>query len=80
MISSKQVAKAILCVFGGRHAPVNPKVQKKLPKEKKIWSRVGFQENKACAVLVSASVSLLAAQIQLEKEPPWLRQGGLGWG
>ena len=33
--------------------------------------------NKACAVSVSASVSLLAVQIQVGKEPPQLRQGVL---
>ena len=42
VISTRQVAKAMLWDFGGRHAPVNPQVQKKLP-EKKIWSKVGFQ-------------------------------------
>ena len=42
MMSAKQVVKFTLWDFGGRHAPVNPQVQKKLP-EKKIWSKVGFQ-------------------------------------
>ena len=41
VISTRQVAKATLWDFGGRHAPVNPKVQKKHPEEK-VWSRVGF--------------------------------------
>ena len=35
--------------------------------------------NKACAVPVSASVSLLAVQIWLGKEPLWPRWGALGW-
>lgn len=35
--------------------------------------------NKACAVPVSASVSLLAVQIWLGKEPRWPRWGALGW-
>lgn len=41
MISTRQVAKATLWDFGGRHAPVNPKVQKKHPEEN-VWNRVGF--------------------------------------
>lgn len=34
VISTRQVAKATLWDFGGRHAPVNPKVQKKHPEER----------------------------------------------
>ena len=35
--------------------------------------------NKACAVSASASVSFLAVQISLGKEPLWPRWGPLGW-
>lgn len=41
MISTRQVAKAMLWDFGGRHAPVNPKVQQTHPEEN-VWNRVGF--------------------------------------
>ena len=40
-MSAKQVVKFMLWDFGGRHAPVNRQVQKKLPEEK-ICSKVGL--------------------------------------
>ena len=52
--------------------------------EKLIWElgshfSILWPLNKACALPVSASASLLAAWIQSEKEPRWLRQGVSVW-